>query len=330
MALHTQVFEPPEKSSSPFYQPIELDFIALDSICDHSLYLKLNGKYVLYRGAHTPFNSQDRDRLLQTKNKIIYIYCETERDLRHFYEQNLSNIIENKEIPVKKKAEVLYQCAKGIAHDIFENPENKESIGRSKIVVENTIRLLSQGTDAFLQIISLSSHDYYTYTHCVNVMAFSVGLLSSLGIKDQALLNEVGIGALLHDIGKAKVPHHVLNKPGPLNAEEWAVMKQHPALGFEMLFETPTPERSKSIVVQHHEKISGSGYPSGLKGESVPLISQVVSICDAYDAMTTTRVYKQGMSPFKAFGIITQEMKGAFDPNLISHFIKMLNLKDRK
>src|SRR4051812_10283667 len=83
----------------PQFHPVELDFITLDSICEHNLYLKHNGQFVLYRGSHTPFTVKDRERLISTKNKLIYIYCEDERDLRRFYEQNLSNIIENREIP---------------------------------------------------------------------------------------------------------------------------------------------------------------------------------------------------------------------------------------
>lgn len=311
------------------YQPVELDYITLDSICDHNLYLRMDGRYVLYRGANTPFTFEDKERLLQTKNKFVFIYCQSETELRRFYEQNLTNIIESSKIPVKKKADVLYQCAKGITHEIFSNPENKEIITRSRTVVDNTIKLLASGSEAFLQIISLSGHDYYTYTHCVNVMAFSIGLLSALGIKDLAVLKEIGMGALLHDIGKAKVPLNVLNKPGPLTEEEWMIMKKHPTLGFEMLSETHTPERAKNIVVQHHEKLNGFGYPSGLQGESIPLISQVVSLCDAYDAMTTTRVYKKAMSPFKALKIISQEMRGHFNPNLIIKLIEILNLKDR-
>ncbi len=317
------------KASGPRYEPIDLEYLTLEAVCDHELYLKMNNTFVLYRGAHIPFSMKDKERLEQSKNKALYIFCRTEQDLRRFYEQNLSNIIDNEKVPTKKKADVLYQCAKGITQEVFQNPSNKESIGRSKIVVDNTIRLLAQGSDAFLQMIQLSGHDYYTYTHCVNVMAFSIGLLSNLGIKDPNVLKEVGIGALLHDIGKAKVPLEVLNKPGPLTTDEWDVMRLHPTYGLDILDATPTPERSKNIVVQHHEKISGIGYPLGLKGESVPLISQVVSLCDAYDAMTTTRVYKKAMTPFQAFKIITQEMNGHFDQKLVLEFIAMLNLKSR-
>lgn len=313
---------------NPFY-PVELEFFTVDAVCNHDIYLLTNGTYVLYRAAHMPFTAPDKQRLEDARIKSVYIHCESQKDLRQFFEGNLTNIIENKKIDTKKKADILYKCASGIAQDIFENPNNTEAIGGTKNVVENTIRLLAKGSNAFVQMIGLSSHDYYTYTHCVNVMTFSIGILSSMGIKDPLVLKEAGMGALLHDIGKAKVPLEVLNKPGPLNQDEWQIMKQHPVFGFEMLDKSPIPSRGRDIVVQHHEKISGVGYPYGLKGEQVPLVSQVVSICDAYDAMTTNRCYQKAMKPFDAFKIITHDMKGHFDPNLIESFIKLLNLKRR-
>jgi putative nucleotidyltransferase with HDIG domain len=329
VSIARQIIDTEIKPLTNQYQPVELDYITIDSICGHNLYLRMNNQYVLYRSAQTPFTMQDKERLQQSKNKFIFIYCESEGELRRFYEQNLATIVDSTRIPVRKKAEVLYQCARGITQEIFQNPDNKEVISRSKTVVDNTIRLLSSSSDAFLQMISLSTHDYYTYTHCVNVMAFSVGLLSALGVKNMALLKEVGMGALLHDIGKAKVPLSILNKPAPLTDDEWSIMKKHPSLGFEMLSDSRTPDAVKTIVVQHHEKVNGIGYPSGLKGESISLISQVVSLCDAYDAMTTTRVYKKAMSPFQAFKLISEQMRGQFNPNLIIKLIEILNLKDR-
>lgn len=311
------------------YHPVDLEFITVDSICDHDLYLKIDGAFVLYRAARLPFTTQDKERLAASKNKIIYIYCESEKDVRRFYEANLSNIIESPKITTEKKADVLYKCATGITSEIFEHPEDQATIGRTKEVVNNTIRLLAKGSDAFLQMLSISSHDYYTYTHCVNVMTFSIGVLSALGVKDAKALKEVGVGALLHDVGKARVPLQILNKPGPLSEEEWKVMKQHPSFGYEMVNKSPVPETGKNIIVQHHEKINGAGYPYGLKGDEIPLLSQVVSLCDAYDAMTTNRVYQKALKPFQAFKIITNEMKGQFQPHIVETMIRILNLKSR-
>lgn len=317
-----------EIDKSPF-QPVDLEMITLDSVADVDLYIKNDSSHVLYKAGHLPFTLKDKQRLQDSKTHTLYLFCENERQLRSFFEKNLSTIIESNKIPLAKKADVLYKCATGIAHEIFEKPESKEAIGKSKEVVNNTIRLLSKSSDAFMQIISLSSHDYYTYTHCVNVMTFTVSLLSAMGIKDQTILKEAGAGALLHDVGKAKVPLKILNKPGPLTEEEWQVMKKHPVFGLEMLDRSPVSDRGKDIVVQHHEKITGIGYPYGLKGDQILLVSQAVSLCDAYDAMTTNRCYQKALKPFDAFMIITNEMRGHFDQRLVEKFIQILNLKKK-
>jgi putative nucleotidyltransferase with HDIG domain len=314
-------------SSGRQFVPIELDFIELDSVCDQEIYLQVEGKHVLYRAASLPFRQQDKNRLESTKIKTVFIAVKNERDLRAFYEKNLSSIIENDKIDVKKKASILYSCAIGIAHDVFDRPHTSETISSSRVIVENTIRLLGKGQEAFVQMVSLSGHDYYTYTHCVNVLTFSIALLSQMGNNSPRFLKEVGMGALMHDIGKSKVPAHILNKPGKLTEEEWAVMKQHPLFGIQIVEGQPIPERGLDIIVQHHEKRNGTGYPYGLSSWDIPIASQAVSLVDAYDAMTTDRVYQKAMKPFEALRVICTEMKDLYDMQMVEAFIKMLNLK---
>lgn len=311
------------------FYPVELEFLAVDTICDYDIFIKYKNQYVFYRSAQLPFTQLEKNRLLASKNDIIYILGKNERELTRFYELNLSSIISNPKIPSTKKAWVLHQCATTITKDIFEKPENKETIARSQTVVNNTLELMSKDHLAFLHVISLSGHDYYTYTHCVNVMAFSIALLSNLGIKDSKLLKEAGMGALLHDVGKTKVPLTILNKSSPLSEEEWGIMKKHPLYGYELLDRTSVPEIGKKVVIQHHEKINGVGYPYGLKKDQFPLVSQVVSICDAYDAMTTNRCYQKALKPFHAFEIITQQLKDHFDLRVVEGFIHLLNVEGK-
>ena len=311
----------------PAFYPIDLEFLAVDSVCENDLYLHQANEFILYRASQLNFSNDEKNRLLDSSIRILYIQCETEETLRRFYEKNLPNILSNPKINSDKKATVLHECAVDITKKIFDKPHLKENIGRSKQIVDHTVELMALDTNAFLKMISLSSHDYYTYNHCVNVMTFSIALLSKLGFNDFNLLKKTGYGALLHDIGKAKIPLKILNKPSSLNEEEWAIMKKHPSIGYDMLDQTFLPDLGKNIIVQHHEKINGTGYPHGLKIHELPIVSQVVSICDAYDAMTSNRCYQKALSPFQAFDIITQKLRGYFDPYLVEQFIHLLNIK---
>jgi putative nucleotidyltransferase with HDIG domain len=298
---------------------------------DQDIYFLYQSKYLLYRPKNAQWSDEDTQKLIDFGTQELYIRCENEGQHFKFIEANLSRVMGQAKTPTKEKAAVLYQCATGIAEGVFKNPTSSESLVRSKQVVSHTMNLLAKDSSAFLEMISLSSHDYYTYTHCVNVMTFTISLLSSLGHGgDKRLLEEAAIGAFLHDIGKAKVPIEILNKPGPLTADEWKVMKKHPEYGMDILGNKTVPVQSKDIILQHHEKINGIGYPFGLAGNQIPIVSQVVSLCDAYDAMTTNRCYSKARTPFEAFRIITQEMRGHFTPKLVESFINLMNLDKKR
>lgn len=312
------------------YYRVPLSLYKDGDTIQEDVYLLFQGQYILYRSKNNRWTKEDTRKLSEFGSAELYIKCQDERAHLQFLESNLGRILNEDKTPKQEKASVLYQCATGIAKDIFASPRSTETFVRSKAVVDHTFEMLAKDKDAFLSMIALSSHDYYTYTHCVNVMTFTIALLNSLGIKDQKVIKEAAIGAFLHDIGKSKVPLSILNKPGPLVEEEWKIMKQHPTFGLELLADKPVPERGKNVIIQHHEKINGIGYPYGLKGDKVEMVSQVVSICDAYDAMTTNRCYQKALQPFQAFEIITQQMKGHFDMKIVETFIRLLNIDKKK
>lgn len=315
-----------ENYSLPYF-PVDIDFITLDIIGEHDIYVKNQGQFVLYRNKNLAFTEQDKKRLEENKVSNVYIFCSTEKDVQRFYENNLSTIIDSPKIEASKKAKVLKECAIGISQDVFDRPDSSENVQRSKVVVHNTIRLLAKSSKAFIDMIALSSHDYYTYTHSVNVMTFTVAVLNSMGIKDQGLLKDAALGALLHDVGKSKVPTEVLNKAGPLEKDEWEVMKQHPTMGLEILSSQSISDRGRNIVVEHHERLDGTGYPFKKEGDQIQMISQVVALCDAYDAITSNRCYQEARSPYEAFKIITEKIPAHFDRRLVEVFIHLLNIK---
>jgi putative nucleotidyltransferase with HDIG domain len=297
---------------------------------EQDLYFIYQGKYLLYRPKNAKWLDADTQRLTEFGTDALYIRCHNEQQHYKFLESNLNRVMGQEKTPTKEKAAVLYQCATGIAETVFKNPASSETLVRSKQVVSHTMNLLAKDSNAFLEMVSLTSHDYYTYTHCVNVMTFTISLLNALGLKEKKVLEEAAIGAFLHDIGKSKVPLEILNKPGPLTPDEWKVMKRHPEWGVEMLGAKSVPARGKEIILQHHEKINGIGYPFGLRGNQIQLVSQVVSICDAYDAMTTNRCYSRAKRPFEAFKIITQDMRGHFITRLVESFIQLLNIDKKR
>jgi putative nucleotidyltransferase with HDIG domain len=146
---------------------------------------------------------------------------------------------------------------------------------------------------------SIESADLYTHGHCERVADYASAVARGLGL-DDTTLTAVRIGAYLHDVGKVRVPHEILNKPGKLTPAERQVMEQHTLYGLELLASVEFPWQVKPIIRSHHEKLDGSGYPDRLRGDEVPLTAQIIGIVDVYDALTTTRSYRAAMSPVEA------------------------------
>ena len=140
--------------------------------------------------------------------------------------------------------------------------------------------------------------------------------------------------SLLHDVGKIGVSDAILNKPGPLTSEEWQQMRKHPAIGYEMLKDVKFLSTAAEIVYAHHERYDGKGYPTGLKGEDVPLGARIFAVADAFDAMTSNRPYRRALSADKAREEITTNSGTQFDPAVVEAFLRCLpdwtvSLKDR-
>jgi putative nucleotidyltransferase with HDIG domain len=168
-------------------------------------------------------------------------------------------------------------------------------------------------------LAALKTRDADTYDHSKRTVKISLLLGRECGL-DQSELRSLEFGALLHDLGKIGVPDNILRKPGKLNDFEWAMMRRHPFLGQEILSGLDFLDNARTIVAQHHEKWDGSGYPLGLRGEEILLSARVLLVADAFDSMTSDRVYR----PAKSFDEASAELDSCagthFDPRVVSAF----------
>ena len=166
---------------------------------------------------------------------------------------------------------------------------------------------------------STECDDQYSKGHSERVAAVASTLADAEGISGQELF-WFRIGALLHDVGKVVLPAELLNKPGRLTADEWAVMHTHPGAGVEMLSDVALPWDITPIVGSHHERWDGTGYPHGLAGEDIPRVARIVCIADVYDALTSERCYKAAMSHDEAMAVMRTDSGRQFDARLFSRF----------
>ncbi|NNL29401.1 MAG: tetratricopeptide repeat protein [Gemmatimonadetes bacterium] len=203
------------------------------------------------------------------------------------------------------------------AHRLFERL-------RARRDVANVGAHLAELEGAFLQIVrdwgeSIESKDAYTQGHCSRVADYTCLLAAAAGLSE-AEIKWIRMGALLHDVGKVAVPLSILNKKGKLDDDEWAVMRQHPVFGIDLLEGIEFPWDVRPMIRHHHERWDGKGYPDGIAGEEIPFEARILTIADIYDALTTTRSYRTGFSHEKAMDILRSEVGETVDAELLAVF----------
>ncbi len=169
----------------------------------------------------------------------------------------------------------------------------------------------------------LEYHDTYTKGHSKNVATTASLIAEKLGLNDE-LIRKTYWAALVHDVGKIVVPSSILNKESKLTIEEFEVIKKHPVYGHDFLSTSPELRDLARYVFHHHERWDGKGYPAGISGEEIPLISRIIMVADSWDAMRSDRPYRKGLSKEKAMEEILKHSGAQFDPNIAKVFIKML------
>jgi HD-GYP domain-containing protein (c-di-GMP phosphodiesterase class II) len=183
-----------------------------------------------------------------------------------------------------------------------------------------------ESPDALVWLTHLKRRDDYTATHCINVAVLSLAFGRFLGLGREALYT-LGLGALLHDLGKMRVPAEILNKPGRLTDEEFQVVREHPDLGHQLLLKSrDLPQTALDIVLLHHERIDGRGYPKGMSGDALHRLTKIVSIVDVYDAVTSDRVYHDGIAPATALKNLYDWAPNNFDLGLVEAFIRCIGI----
>lgn len=203
--------------------------------------------------------------------------------------------------------------------------------------VENTVDIFTKNMttddDLIKQLRLIKNKDEYLYTHSLNVSLLSIMLGRWLDY-DEAIVKKLGIAGMLHDIGKVHIPDEILNKPAALTHQEFEVIKQHSVYGYRLLQEqNEVDEQIMFAVLMHHERLDGSGYPTGLNRSNIPSMASVIAIADTFDAITSKRVYSQKRTPYVAADIIMKEsLAGKVDPQISKVFydhILSLSINDK-
>jgi HD-GYP domain-containing protein (c-di-GMP phosphodiesterase class II) len=227
-----------------------------------------------------------------------------------------------------QRAIKIRRQAAGLVREVMQDARLGKAVQLDRVepVVESITASILRNPGALLGLLRIKSKDDYTFLHSVSVCTLLVAFCRSRGL-DEETTYQAGLGGLLHDTGKALVPDHILNKPGRLTDEEFAVIKRHPRDGYEILMKTPAiGPIPLDITLHHHERRDGSGYPDRLAGDAIGELAQMAAIVDVYDAITADRVYHKGIPAAEALRKILEWSKCHFNPGFAQEFVRCVGI----
>lgn len=319
------------------------------------------GKYVLWALDGNRARLEQLNKLSEGGHAEIFVDLEETFKYEQYIETNLGDILGNQLSSDDQKATIFTKVSTNVVKAAFETSFGSRTISsdtlhRTQKMVENATKFIMEAK-SLPALAKMIGHDYETYEHATKVLWFTVGflrenpdILERIHQEDERfdgqqradILQPCGVGALLHDIGKAFIPQEILHKDGPLTEIEWEIMKRHPLNGVAMLLETDIPTFVKKAILHHHEDFHGGGYPMSLEGQNITVLARILRIVDAFDAMTSRRPYKAPVPPMKVLQIMIgtpsgeqadpdpaendrdQDMRGCFDEELLRKFIVFL------
>jgi putative nucleotidyltransferase with HDIG domain len=203
---------------------------------------------------------------------------------------------------------------------------NRELVSLNENLHRTTERLEASHVSVIAALLgSLAAKERSTHGHSAATMEHALAVAKALGLGPDEVA-AVNLGTLFHDIGKIGIPEQILLKPSALTEEEWAEMKTHPVIGANLIGEVPNLERIRPIVLAHHEHYDGSGYPNGLKGDEIPLAAQIISVADTYEAMTSTRPYRQALGHTEAVAELRRVAGSQLNPIVVEAFIRQIEI----
>jgi len=293
-----------------------------------SLYLKQDDNLVLYAEKGELFTADHKERLGKLDVDHLYVKAVDYSGYATYVQDNILELLDDEAIPVRERARAWNDATVSLAREAFAKnlPKSmdKRRFRKIQALIANSLKFLARD-DALKELGRFIAEGGELFHHGIGTMVLAVTVLSSFVKDDSELLVAVGIGAMLHDIGKLELPEDLFTRRwDSLSRSEQEMVKSHPALGVGLCSSLPLPQETLQCILFHHECEDGGGYPSGAIGELLPVYVKVLALCNQYDNLTRDSGGRKRLTPFEALTRI-RSMGSAYDSDMLKRLIAVLS-----
>ena len=280
-----------------------------NSSTDFDLFINLDEHLILYSGIGYRWHKQELNDLL--KAGFAFLFCRKRDATKAKMYASLSRLpqIESTQSP-RERVRSIEDIGAKFTQCIYEGELTASCVQMASELTSSLVSCILEEPGCVKFLSALADHDYYTYFHSVRVAAYATAIAIQIGLRAPRVLEDLALGAIFHDVGKKDVPIKIINKSGPLTEIEWQQMRAHPINGYDRLVGCTSSHIALDVILHHHEKRNGRGYPHGLDQRSLLPEVQIVTLADVFDALTSNRAYQTPRSRFDSLEFIKSRLLG--------------------
>ena len=302
---------------------ISVDQVKVNSVTDFLIYINKDGQYDLFSAPGYKWHNFNLEQLVKDGHGALFYHTADSAKVDQYLKISQLPSIDPSLPPTQRVLQITDVGAE-LTKMLYESPLTGASIAKGEEIAGHMVTCLSEDNTCVVALGKLANHHWYTYYHSARVASYAIAIAIEMGMTNKEQLEELAVGCLFHDIGKSKITIEILNKNSPLTNDEWGMIRRHPELGDEVVHESHLTSVSRDIILHHHERLDGAGYPHKLGAAEITQEVRIASFADTFDALTTNRPYQPSRSRFEALDLIRHRFLEQLDKECYKMMVMIL------
>ncbi len=289
--------------------PFQIGELVDNSVTDFDLFIALERHLILYSGAGYKWNRDELTSLLKTGHSSLFLHPH-DLPLARAYKNIAALPRIERDLAPPERIHSIEQIGMQFVKCLYGGEITAAVVGKSREIAESLVECLREDRHCIKQLSGLGNHDLYTYYHSARVASYTTAMAIQMGLDQHQQLVDIAMGGLMHDVGKKFVGLEIINKAGALTEEEWQQMRSHPKKGLDEVTDSLLGHVPREIILHHHERVNGTGYPDGLDDKSLLMEVKLATIADIFDALTSSRSYQKKRTRYEALDLMKHKLLG--------------------